>query len=117
MESPYTKIYSDICDFNHIVEQMRVFVKDLEGMKEKDRSTIDIRLKDCRVSLDKLTYDQINRFENVNEVVNIIENLFTMVKKPKRLKNIDLMMLSILKQYSKMLKERIYGVQIYPKLT
>lgn len=96
---------------------MRVFVKDLKGMKEKDRSTIDIKLKDCRLSLDKLTYDQINRFENVNEVVNIMENLFTMVKKPKRLKNIDLMMLSILKQYSKMLNERIYGVQIYPKLT
>ena len=30
MESPYNKIYTDICDFNHLVEQIRAFVKDLK---------------------------------------------------------------------------------------
>ena len=88
MDSPYTKIYTDICDFNHMIEQVRVFVKDLKEIKEKDKSTIDIKLKECRLTLDRLTLDPINRFENVNEVINIMENLPENVKRPMRLKTL-----------------------------
>ena len=118
MDSPYTRIYTDICDFNHMVEQVRAFVKDLKEIKEKEKSTIDIKLKECRLTLDRLTLDPINRHENVNEVVNIMENLFDTVKRPKRLKNIDLLLVRVMKQYAKMLNEKIYGIsqQIYPKL-
>ena len=83
-------------------------------------------MKECRLSLDRLTLDPINRFENVNEIVNIMENLFDTIKKPKRLKNIDLLLVCVLKQYTnvvyciynKMLNEKIYiiGQQIYPKV-
>ncbi len=118
MESPYNKIYTDICDFNHLVEQIRAFVKDLKEIKEKEKSTVDIKLKECRLTLDRLTLDPINRFENVNEVVSIMENLFDTVKRPKRLKNIDLLLVRVLKQYTKMLNEKIYIIsqQIYPKI-
>ena len=88
MESPYNKIYTDICDFSHLIEQIRVFVKDLTEIKINDRSAIDITLKECRLSLDRLTLDRINRYENVTEIVSIIENLFGTLKKPKRLKTL-----------------------------
>ena len=118
MDSPYTKIYTDICDFTHMVEQVRAFVKDLEEMNEKEKAAIDIKLKECRLTLDRLTLDPINRYENVNEVVNIMENLFDTVKGPKRLKNIVLLLVRVTKQYAKMLNEKIYGISqpIYPKL-
>ena len=70
-----------------MVEQVRAFVEDLKEINEKEKSTIDIKLKECRLTFDRLTLDPINRYENVNEVVNIMENLFDTVKRPKRLKN------------------------------
>ena len=118
MDSPYTKIYTDICDFNHMIEQVRVFVKDLKEIKEKEKSTIDVKLKECRLTLDRLTLDPINRFENVNEVINIMENLFDNVRRPRRLKNIDLLLVRVMKQYAKMFNEKMYAIslQIYPKV-
>ena len=90
----------NICDFNHLIEQIRVFFKNLTETKIKDRSAIDIKLKECRLSLDRLTLDPINRYENVTEIVNIIKNLFDTLKRPKQLKNIGLLPVCVLKRYT-----------------
>ena len=47
-----------------------------------------------------------------------MENLFDNVKRPRRLKNIDLLLVRVMKQYAKMFNEKIYAIsmQIYPKV-
>jgi len=120
MESPFNKLWPDICVFNNVIEQFRLFIKDLKEIKLKDKQTIDCKLKSCKLSIEKLSLSPVKRFDYLNEACNIVENLFCIVKKPKRLKDMDLILVAILKNYCAMLNEKIHFISqeshIYPKL-
>ena len=114
--SSFSRLYPEISDFNDILEQFRIFVRDLKEVKKEDKETIDVKLKRCRLTTEKLAMSPINRFEYLNQTCNIIENLFGVIKKPKRLKNIDLILIGIFQKYCKMLNEKIYLIANDTKL-
>ena len=108
----YQKLWNDLESFNDMIEHFRIFVKDLKEIKSKDKLTLDATLKKSKLSVEKLQLSPYKRQEYLNEAANNVENLFLILKKSKRLVNIELMLIDIFKNYCKLLNEKIYIISL-----